>query len=353
VSAIDEAAAASALNRYQNLNSSITNLSNSIAQQQRNLFERHRIVVGADGRAATNSLTWTVRQNSAVNSYNASVAQLEALQRQQPALRQQLVEWEQLLGRIKPAPIDVTATPARTSVLDSIRSILGTKKRLTKAVPYSTESEQAAGAVARQSAGVSADAANALNTTHTQIHGPDPKPNKPVLPEVKDPPEPEPPKTGLGSITFKMHAGRTTTIRKYDPDQRRDDHGRFTDEGKGGGGGGGGIGRAAAITAGALTAYALAHPAGRALARHLRHGNLVARRDALREARRREAGQRLTQPSAMDRLNRQYESRYPRSSRMQVAGPASHRDRKGSHTELDVAAFDIKLRLLDLLGRWF
>jgi hypothetical protein len=38
---------------------------------------------------------------------------------------------------------------------------------------------------------------------------------------------------------------------------------------------------------------------------------------------------------------------------MQVAGPASHRDRKGSHTELDVAAFDIKLRLLDLLGRWF
>jgi hypothetical protein len=257
------------------------------------------------------------------------------------ALEQSIADRERALGRV---PGSLPALRGRS------------KKRAAKAMQIPTESEAAASAVASQRAGSAATDAYTLNTTHQQIHGPDKKPKKPPIPEEPEP-TPEPPKTGFGSITFKFDGGRyngaSRTVLKYREDQRRDDQGQFADEGKGGVDGG-----TAAVAGGALAALALAHPAGRVLARHLRRGNVLARREAQRQARRRVTAQRLTQPTPEDMLNRRYDAAYGdrASSRAQSAMNRlsdklpQGRDRKGTHTEFDVAAPDVKLRILELLG---
>jgi hypothetical protein len=101
------------------------------------------------------------------------------------------------------------------------------KKRLDKAsmpevetqtYPESVSTQAATSPSARQEAGT--------YKPDSQVEDTDDTTSKPARSEAGN----------LGSITFKMHGGRSTTIRKYDPDQRRDDHGRFADEGKGGAG---------------------------------------------------------------------------------------------------------------------
>jgi hypothetical protein len=357
LTAADEAAAAAALRQYEDLNSSITGLRSSIAQRQKSLFEQHGVVVGADGRAAmgANRANWNMPGEQAKIAYNNSVDQLDALERQRGLLRQQLTEWEQLFGgHIKTAPVDVVVTPARRSMFDRLRSALGrSNKRAEPVVTKAFNWNQRRDSSSRWSGGgagaskppsskplapkspfgqqTSSDVPDTTSTSdpprvtrdvagspwwhegltrHSRYRAGQAaaarrraKQKKPKKAPSLIPPKPSyltKPQQVRKYQVERTYAKHGQTFAKYSPDQRRDDHGRFADEGKGDAGSASGgsprWGRRAATAAGLLAAGAAVTPQGRALASAgllrtaaaARRANLAAMR-AERAARRRES----------------------------------------------------------------